>query len=184
LGLTWFARGIGGVHEDDLELAREAEQQLEHLRNQARAGGEELDATYIEVDRRILAGWIAHAEGDAKKAVQLIRSAAELERTVEKPPVSPGSLLPPYEALGDLLMDMDRPVEALEAYGRSDDIWPGRLNTLLGAARAAHAAGNEAAARQYYSQLLDIAGDSERGEQVKPGGFWTNSGRKRSDRKS
>lgn len=162
LGLTWFARGIGGVHVDNLELARRAEQQLEHLRDQTRADGEELDATYIEVDRRILSGWIAHAEGDAKKAVQLIRSAAELERTVEKPPVSPGSLLPPYEALGDLLMDMDRPVEALEAYGRSDDIWPGRFNTLLGAARAANAAQNEAAARQYYGQLLDIAGNSER----------------------
>jgi len=164
LGLTWFARGIGGVHEDNLDLAREAEQQLEHLRDQARVGGEELDATYIEVDRRILAGWIAHAAGDAKKAVQLIRSATELERTVEKPPVSPGSLLPPYEALGDLLMDMDCPVEALEAYERSDAIWPGRFNTLLGAARAANAADNEAAARQYYGQLLDIAGDSERAE--------------------
>jgi tetratricopeptide (TPR) repeat protein len=164
LGLTWFARGIGGVQEGNIELTREAEQQLEHLRDQARAGGEKLDATYIEVDRRILAGWIAHAEGDAKKAVQLIRSATELERTVEKPPVSPGSLLPPYEALGDLLMDMDRPVEALEAYKHSDDIWPGRFNTLLGAARAANAADNEAAARQYYGQLLDIAGDSERAE--------------------
>ena len=35
---------------------------------------------------------------------------------VEKHPVSPGALLPPYEALGDLLLDLDRPAEALEAY--------------------------------------------------------------------
>ncbi|MFP3983095.1 MAG: hypothetical protein ACLFV2_05330 [Desulfurivibrionaceae bacterium] len=165
LGLTWFARGLGGVHKGNLELAREAEQQLEHLRKEAKADREELDATYIEVDRRILAGWIAHTgEGDAKKAVRLIRSAAELESTVEKPPVSPGALLPPYEALGDLLMDMDRPVEALEAYRRSDDIWPGRFNSLLGAARAANAADNKAVARKYYGQLLEFAGDSERVE--------------------
>jgi len=162
LGLTWFARGLGGVHTGNLELAREAEEQLEELRDQAKAKGEELFTTYLEVDRRILAGWIAQAEGETKKAVGLIRSAAELESTVEKHPVSPGALLPPYEALGDLLMDMGRPVEALEAYRRSDEIWPGRFNTLLGAARAANAADNEAAARKYYGQLLEVAGDSKR----------------------
>ncbi|NEP19029.1 MAG: hypothetical protein F6J97_19385 [Leptolyngbya sp. SIO4C1] len=162
LGLTWFARGLGGVHMDNLELARAAEGQLEALREQAEAAGEALFATYIEVDRQILAGWIAQAEGDAETAVQLMRSAAELEGTVEKHPVTPGALLPPDEALGDLLIDIGRPVEALAAYQRSDDIWPGRFNTLLGAARAANEADDAATARQYYSQLLAIAGDSER----------------------
>ena len=162
LGMTWFARGLGGVHTGNLELAREAEDQLEALRDQAKVGREELFATYIEVDRRILASWISQAEGDAEEAVQLMRLAAELEGTVEKHPVTPGALLPPYEALGDLLMEMDRPVEALEAYQNSDEIWPGRFNTLLGAARAANQADDEATARQYYGQLLAIAGDSER----------------------
>ena len=91
-----------------------------------------------------------------------MRLAAELEGTVEKHPVTPGALLPPYEALGDLLMAIDRPVEALEAYQRSDEIWPGRFNTLLGAARAANQADDDATARQYYGKLLAIAGDSKR----------------------
>jgi hypothetical protein len=73
-------------------------------------------SVYLEVDRRILAGWIANAESDPERAIELMDSAGELEATVEKHPVTPGSLLPPYESLGDLLLSIDRPVEALAAY--------------------------------------------------------------------
>jgi tetratricopeptide (TPR) repeat protein len=161
-GISWYARGLGGVQTGDLGMARDAEQQIAALRERAREDGDEHLATYIEVDRQILAGWIARAAGEDQKAVGLMRSAAALERTVEKHPVTPGALLPPNEALGDLLMDLDRPTEALAAYRASDEIWPGRYNTLLGAARAAHAAGDEVAAREYYGELLDIASDSRR----------------------
>ena len=65
-------------------------------------------------------------------------------------------------AVGDLLMDLDRPGEALEAYEASDAIWPERYNTLIGAARAAREAGDERTARKYYERLLGKTGDSER----------------------
>jgi tetratricopeptide (TPR) repeat protein len=163
-GMTWYARGLGGVHTGRLEIAREAEQRLAALRDQAKAEGEEHFATYIEVDRRILAGWIARADGQSDEAVRLMRSAAELERTVEKHPVTPGALLPPNEALGDLLMELERPAEAMQAYLAADQLWPGRFNTLAGAARAAKAAGDEAGARELYGKLLEMAGDSQRAE--------------------
>ncbi|MCH4565575.1 hypothetical protein MKP05_21000 [Halomonas sp. EGI 63088] len=161
-GLTWYARGLGGVHSGELDIAREAEERLKALRDQAKAEGEDVFATYLEVDRRILSGWIAHADDDIGEAIELMQSAAELEGTTEKHPITPGALLPPYEALGDLLLTRDRPAEALEAYRASDEIWPGRYNTLLGAARAAQAAEDDTAAREYYQQLLEIVGDSER----------------------
>ena len=131
-GLTWYARGLGAVHTGDLEAARDAEQRLAKLRDGAKADGAESMATYIEVDRRILAGRLAHARGDDEDAVALMESAAELEGTVEKHPVTPGALLPPYEALGDLLADLGRPADAREAYEASNAIWPGRRNTLEG----------------------------------------------------
>lgn len=161
-GLTWLARGLGGVQTGNLEAARESEKRLEALHEQAVDAGEKNFATYIEVDRRILAGWNAWAENEPDQAVTLLRSAAELERTVEKDPTSPGSLLPPNEALGDLLMRLQQPAQALAAYQQSEKVWPGRYNTLLGAARAALAAENPDAARDHYRQLLDIAGDSSR----------------------
>ena len=161
-GMSWLARGLGALHTGDLDGAKEAEERLEALRDAARAADERAFATYIEIDRLILAGWLARAEDRPDEAVELIREAAKLEGTVEKHPVTPGALLPPYEALGDLLVDLDRPDEALEAYRASDEVWPGRFNTLLGAARAAAAAGDEAVAGDYYAQLLELAASSER----------------------
>lgn len=161
-GLIRFARGIGAAHMGDIEAAGEAERHLGELRDRAKAADNEHMATYIEIDRRVLAGRIAYARKEPEKAVELTRSAAELEKTVEKHPVTPGALLPPYEAVGDLLMNLDRPDEALEAYEASDAIWPGRYNTLLGAARAAREAGDERTARKHYERLLAKTGDSER----------------------
>lgn len=161
-GLTWLARGLGAVHTDDMKMASNAEQKLKELREKAKANGAGDMATYIEIDRRILAGRIAYAEGNEKKAVELIKSAAELESGIEKHPVTPGALLPPNEALGDLLIELDRPAEALQAYEASDAMWPGRYNTLLRAARAAKASENMSAAQKYYEKLLANVGDSDR----------------------
>lgn len=162
-GLTWFARGLGAVHTGDLETAREAEQRLAMLAEQAKSGVDQRFSTYIEVDRRILAGWIAKAEGKPEMAIELMRSAGELEASVEKHPVTPGALLPPYESLGDLLVALDRPAEALIAYENSDRTWPQRYNTLSGAAHAADAAGDAESAVLWARRLRENAPGTERG---------------------
>ncbi len=161
-GMTWFARGLGNLHTGNLNRAQEAEKTLRDLRDRAKSAGDENFATYIEIDRLILAGWIVHAQENPDEAIQRIRAAGALEGTIEKHPVTPGALLPPYEALGDLFMKLDRPAEALEAYRKSAEIWPGRYNTVLGAARAALAAGAEENAGDHYAELLRIAGNSQR----------------------
>ncbi|WP_146084202.1 hypothetical protein [Marinobacter maroccanus] len=161
--LSWFAHGLGAVHTGDLEAAREAEQRLESLAEAARSAADQRFSTYIEVDRRILAGWIAKAEGEPDRAIELMRSAGELEASVEKHPVTPGALLPPYEALGDLLVALDRPAQALAAYEQSDQTWPNRYNTLEGAARAADLTGDTESAEQWSRRLLEMAPETERG---------------------
>lgn len=170
-GLTWFAKGLGAVNTGDMEAARKAELKLRDLRDGAKAEGADDMAAYIEIDRRILAGGIAHANGDDAKAVELTRSAVELEDNIEKHPVTPGALLPPNEALGNLLMELDQPGEALKAYKASDNIWPERYNTLLGAARAAREAGKIKAAQKYYERLLANTGDSNRNGLKEAKGF-------------
>lgn len=160
--LSWFARGLGALHTGEIETARAAENKLKSLRNRARDGGEADFATYIETDRRILAGWLAQAEGDTDQAIEHLQVAGELEAAVEKSPITPGALLPPNEALGDLYMTLEQPEDALAAYEASDAIWPGRFNTLLGAGRAAEAAEKPETARDYYRQLVTVAGESER----------------------
>lgn len=163
--LSWAARGLGAAYQGDLEQARQAEARLAALRDGAEAVGEKGFANYIEIDRLILAGRIAQAQGDGDVALASVERAAQLEDSMEKHPVSPGALLPSREALGELLLELDRPGEALEAFRSSQEVWPGRYRTLLGAARAAAAVGDEGTAREYYGMLLDtIAEESGRPE--------------------
>ncbi|MEJ7813050.1 MAG: hypothetical protein WKG32_21730, partial [Gemmatimonadaceae bacterium] len=57
------------------------------------------------------------------------------------------------ELLGDMLLDVGRPVEALSAYRRTLAREPRRFRSLDGARRAATAAGDRAAAARYASEL-------------------------------
>jgi tetratricopeptide (TPR) repeat protein len=149
---------FGAVHTGDIESAREAEMRLAELRDIAQERGDDNMVVYIETDRLVLEGRIAFAEGEEDKAVNLVRSAAELETSVEKHPVTPGALQPPNEALAYLLLDLNRPDEALIAFEASDNLWPGRLNTLMGAALAAKMKGDIPMARKYFARLLNGAG--------------------------
>ncbi len=162
-GLSWYARGLGAIHSGDLESARRAERRLTELVEASEDAADARFAVYLEADRKILAGFIAEAAGDSEQAVELMRAAGELETSVEKHPITPGALYPPYEALGDLLLQLGRPEQALAAFETSDQQWPGRYNTLIGAVRAAEAAGDEQAASQWAARLLEVAPEAERG---------------------
>jgi tetratricopeptide (TPR) repeat protein len=89
-------------------------------------------------------------------AKRLAREAAELEETVEKHPVMPGLLLPARELEGDLLLDLARPANALRSFEQTLRRGPNRARTLFGAACAAELAGNAAAARRYYEQVITL----------------------------
>jgi tetratricopeptide (TPR) repeat protein len=156
-GLIWYAKGLGAAYSGELSSAREAETRLAELRDVAEARGDENMVVYIETDRRVLAGRIAFEEGNEEEALNLLQAAADLELTAEKHPVTPGALQPPREALGYLLLDMNRPGEALSAFESSDSMWPGRLNTLMGASIAARLTGDDRLARNYFAKLLNSA---------------------------
>jgi tetratricopeptide (TPR) repeat protein len=155
--VTWFARGLGTIHGDDRPGAREAEERLAALREAARRAGEDLFARHIEILRLELAAWMAESEGRADEALELMWAAVAIEAETPKHAVTPAPTLPAVEQLGDLLMELDRPAEALESYLASLAATPGRFNGLLGAARAAEAAGDTAVAAAYYRQLRERA---------------------------
>jgi tetratricopeptide (TPR) repeat protein len=87
--------------------------------------------------------------------VRLLTSAAEKDDVVGKHPVTPGDVLPVRELLGDLLLELGRPRQALDAYEAALAGSPRRFNGLLGAARAARALGERERAAGYYRALAD-----------------------------
>jgi predicted Zn-dependent protease len=55
---------------------------------------------------------------------------------VEKLPVTPGAIVPAREQLGDLLLELNRPADALKEFERVLAMTPQRGNALAGADRA------------------------------------------------
>ena len=74
--------------------------------------------------------------------------------------MTPGRLVPARELLGDLLLELGKPAEALAEYEPSHQREPRRFRGLAGAARAAELAGNRAKAAKYYGELIELAGEA------------------------
>jgi tetratricopeptide (TPR) repeat protein len=155
--LTVFARGLGGAHTGESAIVDESIERLERLRLRAAESGEAYFAGQIEILRLEVAAWRAQAAGKADTAVRLMLEAEALERGAPKHPVTPGAILPASELLGDLYLALGDPARALEAYRRSEQLAPGRLNGLLGLARASAALGDRGAAGGFYRRLIDGA---------------------------
>jgi hypothetical protein len=82
-----------------------------------------------------------------------MRRAAAREAATEKSAVTPGPLFPAREMLGDMLMQLDRPREALAEYQATLVTEPNRYRSLAGAAKAAVAAGDSGSARKHQAEL-------------------------------
>jgi hypothetical protein len=154
--ITQFARAIGAARTGKLADARDAVGQLEEVHAgfvKTPVPGPYDWTTETEAMHAAAAAWLAYAEGKRDEAIELARKGAELDEKAGKHPVTPGSVLPPRELLGDMLLELGRPAEALVAYEASLKNAPLRLNGLYGAARAAELSGDKAKAKQLYARL-------------------------------
>jgi tetratricopeptide (TPR) repeat protein len=86
---------------------------------------------------------------------------AELDDATDKHPVTPGSILPAREQLGELLLELKQPSAALTEFETSLRTAPERFNGLYGAARAASLAADQKKARSYYTKLMALTRDSD-----------------------
>jgi len=123
-------------------------------------------ATQVEILRREAAAWIEEAAGRREQALELMRSAAALEDSTEKHPVTPGAIIPAREFLGDLLLVQGKPSDALAEYETSLQSAPNRFHGIAGAEKAARLAGNAAKASEFRSRLVALSshGDGTRAE--------------------
>lgn len=161
-----FARGYGAARSDCDDDMRTQLARLGALKTRAEAIGETIFALQIRVLELELSAAVAHCANDDAGAVALLRQAVELEGSTPKPPVTPAATLPAAELLGDLLLDLDRPRDALVAYERALSAFPHRLNGQIGVARSAAAIGDAAAAARAYCTLPSAAVDGGRAAAV------------------
>ncbi|HWZ82329.1 MAG TPA: hypothetical protein VNW47_06890 [Terriglobales bacterium] len=162
--ITWMAVGLGSAHSKDLVRAAEAEKNLARLRDAAAQQKNSYWSNQIEVQRWEVAAWIMQASGKPADAVAGMRSAAELEESMDKSPVTPGAIIPARELLAQLLQEQARPKEALAEYEVVLKTAPNRFNALWGAASSAETAGDAAVASKYFRKLAEVGASGERPE--------------------
>jgi len=156
-----FARAVGFARGGDATSARTEIERLEKLRDTLKTAGNAFWADTVEIVRLEAAAWLARAERKDSEALELMRSAAALEDTTDKHPVTPGPILPAREQLGDLLVELQKPGEALAEYRSALAASPNRLNGVYGAARAARLSGDAAAAKSYYEKVVALCGKAD-----------------------
>ena len=152
-----FTRLMGSVHIGNIASAKEELKELNLLHNKLIEQKDSYKANQVQIQIKASEAWISLKEGKHDEAVALMKFAADLEDKTGKHPVTPGEVIPARELLGDLLLQINKPDQALEVYEAVLKKNPNRFNALYGAGLAAEKSGNVEKAKSYYRQLLTMA---------------------------
>jgi hypothetical protein len=154
--ITWFAQGLAAARLGQAAKASESATALQQIRERLTKSGENYWAVQVQIQELAVRAWAALAGGKNDEALRQMNMAAELEDGTEKSAVTPGPLAPARELLGEMLLQMNQPAQALQQFEATLKKEPGRFRALYGAARAAQLSGNREASERYFSELLKV----------------------------
>jgi hypothetical protein len=161
--ITHFARALGAARSGNVAEAGREVKEMEALHEALVKGKQAYWAEQVEILGRAASAWLAHAKGKDEEALHLLRSAADLDDSVEKHPVTPGSIVPARELLGELLLDLNQPGQALKEFETSLQAAPNLFNGLYGAGRSAERSGDLRKAKFHYARLVAICEHADSG---------------------
>ena len=118
------------------------------------AGGGDIRVPQVMAQQ--LEAMLLFTEGRREEALVLARQAAVVEAGLPFEFGPPVPVKPVNEQVGEMLMDLRRPKEAMEAFELSLKRYPRRALSLLGLARAATAAKDTVTAQRAYGELREI----------------------------
>ena len=129
--ITHFAKLLGYVHLNNLSDAEEELDQLKTLyQSLLTQKNKAYEAAHIDVQIKAGESWIELKKGNKQKAKELMITAADQEDGMEKHPVTPCSVLPARELLGEMLLELNEPALAVEAFEHNLKINPNRRNGI------------------------------------------------------
>ena len=156
--MTYFARSIGASRTGDFANARIAVDSLAAARDRLATQNEAYWTEQVAIQHLVAQAWLDLTEGRKDLALTRMREAATREDATEKSAVTPGPLAPARELLGDMLMQLGRPAEALAEYQRTLVKEPNRYRALAGGVRAAAAAGDRTTEAALRAKLTALTG--------------------------
>jgi len=162
-GSTLLANALSASRLGNVAAAQLAAAGLRDLEAsmKARKAGEtkQVEIMALEAD-----GMALLAGGDRNAAVKKLEQAAAAEESMDPPSGPPGEqdtdppIKPAHELLGEVLLEIGRPADAVKQFAIGLDRMPNRPRLLLGAARAAVKVNDQTTAQLRYRQLLNLPG--------------------------
>ena len=157
---VYATQAIGAGHLKDVAAAKKAVKGVEAAATEDEKKHPSREKRPVDTDVNEAKAWLAFAEGRNDEAFALLKPVIERQDAVGKGEVE----LPAREMYADMLLELNRPKQALEQYQLSLKTDPNRFNGLYGAGRASEAAGQQEAAVGFYKQLLLNCEGSQRTE--------------------
>ena len=148
--ITYTARAIGAARSGKPDQAKNDIAELKKIEDSFQSSGKKYSADWVEMNRMEAEAWFAHTQGQNDEALAILRKVSDKEDSVG----AEQAWMPAREMLADMLLDLNRPQEALAEYDLALKFNPNRFDGLSGAARAAEMAGKNDKAAAYYAQLL------------------------------
>ena len=158
-----FAVAMGAANTNDFDTVDKKIEVLKNLHQKLIALNDktqEIQIKLVEIQIKTTQAWLSFRKKDIEKGLALMREATEIERHTSKHPVTPGDVLPAIELLGDMLLELNMPKEALVAYEEDLKGRPYRFNGIYGAAIAAKKSGDLDKATVYFNQLIELTKNS------------------------
>jgi tetratricopeptide (TPR) repeat protein len=164
--VTHFARAMGSARSGNVANARKDIEKLSSLQDALTKAKDSYWAKQVDIQRRTATAWFLRAEDKNDEALGLMQSAADLEDSTDKHPVTPAPILPARELLGEMLLELGDAGQALREFEASHRMEPNRFMGLYGAAKAAQMSGDQEKARNYYTKLVSLCdhADTDRPE--------------------
>jgi tetratricopeptide (TPR) repeat protein len=141
-------RGLAAVRQGNRSQAQSA-------LTRAKSALGDADDPDLRIQVHELEGLIALESGSREQALAHLDSAAtlEAERPLDFGPPFPPK--PAHELYGEVLLELDRPADALAQFRTALDRYPGRALSLMGTAEAASRAGKTDVAQEARTALTD-----------------------------
>lgn len=150
-----FMRGLAAAKAGSADAEREAA----YLKNGAQKSAKDGDAYYgrfMEVMALSVEAQLQATRGAFDRATELMREATKIEEGMSPPSGPPDLIKPSHELFGEILLKAGKAAEAQAQFEVALQRQPNRARALLGAARAATAAGRSELARGYYDKLMNV----------------------------
>jgi hypothetical protein len=148
--ITFWAHAVAAGHLRDLAAAQSAVDQFNAMVEATKKSDKAHEAKYMANNQDEAQAWLAFAQGKNDEALRLLRAVAAKQDKVGKGETE----TPAREMLAEMLLEMNRPQDALVEYEVSLKTDPNRFNGLYGAAQAAEKSQHKKQATGYYAQLI------------------------------